>query len=80
MWGAVLTSFVADNFLKPLLMRGAGALHTLVVFLGVFGGLTAFGLLGIFIGPISLAVALMVIRVLRQLTPEGQRPSEGRPD
>src|SRR5262252_5820692 len=30
-WGAVLTSFVADNVLKPLLMRGAGELHTLVV-------------------------------------------------
>jgi predicted PurR-regulated permease PerM len=79
-WGAVLTSFVADNFLKPLLMRGPGALHPLVVFLGVFGGLSTFGLLGIFIGPLSLAVTLMVIRVLRQLTPEDQRPSEGRPD
>jgi predicted PurR-regulated permease PerM len=79
-WGAVLTSFVADHLLKPLLMRGAGELHTLVVFLGVFGGLATFGLLGIFIGPMSLAVALMVIRVLRQLTPEGQRPSEGHPD
>jgi predicted PurR-regulated permease PerM len=79
-WGAVPTSFVADNFLKPLLMRGTGELHTLVVFLGVFGGLSAFGLLGIFIGPMSLAVALMVIRVLRQLTSAGPRPSEGRPD
>jgi predicted PurR-regulated permease PerM len=79
-WGAVLTSFVADNVLKPLLMRGAGELHTLVVLLGVFGGLSAFGLLGIFIGPMSLAVALMVLRVLRKLTAAGQRPSEERPD
>src|SRR5262245_26871077 len=79
-WGAVLTSFVADNVLKPLLMRGAGELHTLVVLLGVFGGLSAFGLLGIFIGPMSLAVALMVLRVLRELTAAGQRPSEERAD
>jgi len=76
----VLTSFVADNVLKPLLMRGAGELHTLVVLLGVFGGLSAFGLLGIFIGPMSLAVALMVLRVLRELTAAGQRPSEERAD
>jgi len=64
-WGAVVTSFLADNVLKPLLIRGAGELDTLVVFLGVFGGLSAFGLLGLFIGPITLAVAIMLLQVLR---------------
>ncbi|HEV8266677.1 MAG TPA: AI-2E family transporter, partial [Thermoanaerobaculia bacterium] len=59
------TSFLADNVLKPLLIRGAGELDTLVVFLGVFGGLSAFGLLGLFIGPITLAVAIMLLQVLR---------------
>jgi predicted PurR-regulated permease PerM len=38
-----------------------------MVFLGVFGGLPAFGLLGVFIGPMALAVGLMLVRVLRAL-------------
>jgi predicted PurR-regulated permease PerM len=80
MWGAVITSFVADNLLKPMLMQGSGELNTLIVFLGVFGGLSAFGLLGIFIGPISLAVAIMVLQVVRQLARAGEAPHEASPD
>jgi predicted PurR-regulated permease PerM len=48
-----------DNVLRPMLIRGAEELSTLVVFLGVFGGLAAFGLLGIFIGPVALATTLL---------------------
>jgi predicted PurR-regulated permease PerM len=65
-WGAVLVSFVADNILKPLLMRGTDELSTLIVFLGVFGGLAAFGLLGIFIGPIVLVLATELLETLRR--------------
>ena len=79
-WGTVITSFVADNLLKPLLMQGSGELSTLVVFLGVFGGLAAFGLLGIFIGPLGLAVALMVLQVVRQLARQGEASNEASPD
>jgi predicted PurR-regulated permease PerM len=77
LWGTVITSFVADNLLKPFLMQGSGELSTLVVFLGVFGGLAAFGLLGLFIGPLALAVALMVLQVVRQLAREGEAANEG---
>lgn len=66
LWGAILASFLADNVLKPLLIRGSEELNTLIVFLGVFGGLTAFGLLGIFIGPIALALAVSLLGVLRR--------------
>jgi len=76
LWGAVLTSFVADNVLKPLLIRGSEGLNTLVVFLGVFGGLAAFGLLGIFIGPIALALAVTVIEILGR---EARREDEPAP-
>jgi predicted PurR-regulated permease PerM len=62
-WGIVVTSFLADNVLKPLLISGR-ELNTLVVFLGVFGGLSAFGLLGLFIGPITLAAAVSLVGVL----------------
>jgi predicted PurR-regulated permease PerM len=65
-WGVVVTGFLADNVLRPFLIRGAEELSMLVVFLGVFGGLAAFGLLGIFIGPVALALATTVIQVMRQ--------------
>ncbi len=77
-WGIIIVSSV-DNFLKPLLIKGGGELSTLVVFLGVFGGLTAFGLLGVFIGPIVLATALTVLDALRGLSKEatGEAAPEG---
>ena len=63
-WGIVVASALADNVLKPLLIRGEGEMDTLVVFVGVFGGIPAFGLLGVFIGPIALAMAVTLVKVL----------------
>ena len=65
-WCALLTSFAADNLLRPLLIGSAEELNTLIVFLGVFGGLSAFGLLGIFIGPMVLAVAKVLLEAMRR--------------
>jgi predicted PurR-regulated permease PerM len=68
LWNVLVTSFLADNVLKPLLIgKKGGDLPTLLVFLGVFGGITAFGILGVFVGPMSLAVGLMCVRVLREM-------------
>ena len=46
-----------DNFLRPILIRKGADLPLLLVFAGVVGGLIAFGLIGIFVGPVVLAVA-----------------------
>ncbi|HEX2387293.1 MAG TPA: AI-2E family transporter YdiK, partial [Candidatus Binatia bacterium] len=46
-----------DNFLRPVLIRKSADLPLLLIFAGVVGGLIAFGLIGIFIGPVVLAVA-----------------------
>ena len=46
-----------DNFLRPILIRKGADLPLLLIFAGVVGGLLAFGLIGIFIGPVVLAVA-----------------------
>jgi predicted PurR-regulated permease PerM len=46
-----------DNFLRPILIRRGADLPLLLVFAGVVGGLLAFGLIGIFVGPVILAVA-----------------------
>ena len=45
-----------DNFLRPFLIK-KGADLPLLIFTGVVGGLIAFGLIGIFVGPVVLAVA-----------------------
>lgn len=75
LWGTFVTSFLADNVLRPMLIRGADELSTLVVILGVFGGMGAFGLLGVFIGPIALALAVSFLQVLRSLARES-RPED----
>lgn len=45
-----------DNFLRPVLIKKGADLPLLLVFAGVIGGILAFGILGIFIGPVLLAV------------------------
>jgi predicted PurR-regulated permease PerM len=61
-WGialAVWTVVVAslDNVLRPLLIRRGADLPLLLIFAGVIGGLLAFGIIGLFVGPVVLAVS-----------------------
>jgi predicted PurR-regulated permease PerM len=76
-WGAIVTSVLFDNVLKPLVIGGSAELDTLVVFVGVFGGLSVFGLLGIFIGPIALALAATLLEVLREQNPRPAAETAG---
>ena len=51
-----------DNVLRPILIkRSAANLPLLLIFLGVIGGLLTFGLIGIFVGPVVLAVAFTLL-------------------
>lgn len=50
-----------DNFVRPVLIRRGADLPLLLIFAGVIGGLLAFGLVGIFIGPVVLAVAYTLV-------------------
>lgn len=50
-----------DNVLRPLLVRRSADLPLLLIFVGVVGGLVAFGLVGIFVGPAVLAVAYTLL-------------------
>ena len=45
-----------DNVLRPILIRRGADLPLLLILIGVIGGLLAFGLLGLFVGPVILAV------------------------
>jgi predicted PurR-regulated permease PerM len=54
-WTVIVSSL--DNFLRPVLIRKGADLPLLLIFAGVIGGLISFGLLGIFVGPVVLAVS-----------------------
>ncbi len=60
-WGATAVSWI-DNIVRPLVISGATQIPFLLVMFGVLGGLTAFGLVGLFIGPVILAVLIAVWR------------------
>lgn len=62
--GVVVSS--VDNFLKPILISGRSPLPTLAVFIGVIGGLAAFGLIGLFVGPVVIALVLALIEFARE--------------
>jgi predicted PurR-regulated permease PerM len=76
-WGIFLFAWAlfvgtVDNFIRPVLIRMGADLSLLLIFAGVIGGLIAFGLVGLFVGPVVLAVAL---RLLEAWIDE-QRPPE----
>jgi predicted PurR-regulated permease PerM len=50
-----------DNILRPVLIRRGADLPLLLIFAGVIGGLIAFGVIGLFIGPVVLAVAYTLL-------------------
>ena len=62
-WGFVVT-FVADHFIRPVLIGGATKLPFLWVLLGILGGVEVFGLLGLFLGPAVMAALILLWREL----------------
>ncbi len=82
LWGTVLLAFTIvavtmDNFLRPFLIKKGADLPLLLIFAGVIGGLVAFGIIGLFIGPVVLAVTYTLLgawvggnamRLLKKLT------------
>lgn len=60
LWGLLVISLV-DNFLKPFIISRGSHLPFILVFLGVIGGVLAFGFIGVFLGPTLLAVGYRVL-------------------
>jgi predicted PurR-regulated permease PerM len=60
-WGALIVGS-ADNVLRPMLISGRAQISTLPVFFGVIGGLAAFGMIGMFLGPVLVALAQELFR------------------
>ncbi len=83
LWGTVLLVITVvvltlDNVLRPILIRKGADLPLLLIFAGVIGGLIAFGLVGIFVGPVVLAVSYTLLEAwLREGPDVPEPPSPG---
>jgi predicted PurR-regulated permease PerM len=74
LWGVLLVGNI-DNVVKPLLISRGAAMPFVLVLLGVFGGVLAFGFIGIFLGPTLLAVGYSLTRRwVGAATPTGAPP------
>jgi predicted PurR-regulated permease PerM len=60
LWGAVLVGG-SDNFIRPLIISGRSQASTLLVFVGLLGGLSVFGFAGIFMGPLLLTLVASLL-------------------
>jgi len=64
-WGAGVVS-QADNVVRPYVISERANLNTLAVFFALLGGVKAFGLIGLFVGPVALSFTLVVLEMLRE--------------
>jgi predicted PurR-regulated permease PerM len=60
-WGAAVM-LIGDNFVQPALIGGAARLPFLWALIGIFGGIEAFGLIGLFLGPVIMAALITIWR------------------
>jgi predicted PurR-regulated permease PerM len=66
LWGTIMVVWTVvvctvDNFIRPFLIKKGADLPLLLIFAGVIGGLIAFGVIGLFIGPVMLAVTYTLL-------------------
>ena len=64
-WGVVVVSMV-DNFLKPILIGQGAQLPVILLLFSLLGGLVAYGLIGLFIGPVILGLLLTALEIYEQ--------------
>lgn len=75
-WGMLAIGLI-DNFLYPTLVGKQIKLHTLLVFFGVLGGLSLFGMAGLILGPLIIAVTGAILDIWRNRTRDGRTLDEG---
>ncbi|HET7874057.1 MAG TPA: AI-2E family transporter [Methylomirabilota bacterium] len=71
-WGVAVVSMV-DNFLRPLFISGRAQISTLPVFLGLLGGIGAFGPIGLVLGPVVVALVLALFQFAEESRAESKR-------
>jgi predicted PurR-regulated permease PerM len=75
LWGMLVVSSV-DNVIKPLIISHGSDLPFILVLLGVFGGVVAFGFIGVFLGPVLLALGFAMIKEWAGAAPEASPARE----
>lgn len=64
-WSLLIVS-MADNVIRPIVLSESAQMNTAVMFFALLGGIEAFGLVGLFAGPIVFSLAIAVIKLLRE--------------
>lgn len=65
LWGLLVVSLV-DNFLRPILIGSKARLPILFLFFGILGGIKVYGPMGLFLGPLVVALMIAFIRIYRE--------------
>jgi predicted PurR-regulated permease PerM len=73
--GVLIISMV-DNLLKPIIISGRTRMHTLFIFFSVLGGINVFGILGLVMGPLTVALFVSVLDIFGRLEEEGGANAE----
>jgi predicted PurR-regulated permease PerM len=73
-WGTLVIGMI-DNFLRPKLVGSRTRLHELLIFFSVLGGLNLFGVLGVVLGPVVLAITISLIDVYKAAGRSSSVPS-----
>ena len=64
-WGIAIVS-TADNFIRPLFIGGRAKLPTFPLLISILGGIHVYGFLGVFLGPVVLAILLVFVEIYRE--------------
>ena len=75
-WGAAVVAQV-DALVRPYVVSGRAKMHNLLIFFALLGGVRAFGIMGLFIGPVVVSVTIGVLDMLREINVSSQE-SEAR--
>ncbi|HEX3104581.1 MAG TPA: AI-2E family transporter [Terriglobales bacterium] len=70
-WGSAVVA-QADVVVRPYVVSGRAKIHNLLIFFALLGGMRAFGITGIFIGPVVLSITIVSLRMLADLNPLSQ--------
>jgi predicted PurR-regulated permease PerM len=65
-WGVLVVGSI-DNFLSPRLVGKRTSMHELLIFFSVLGGLEVFGVIGVVLGPVVVAITLALLEMVRQV-------------
>lgn len=67
LWGSLVISLI-DNLIWPILVSGKAMLHPLATFFGILGGIIVFGPIGLFAGPFVIALFLILVEIIREVS------------